>query len=406
MELQRMTATMSDNLSETPSGMQQLLEQEKEQGYKALRRGDVIEGVVMRMDKDGVLISLGLKSEGLVPAREMRTLSPQALARIQVGDRILATVIRGENEYGEVLLSVDQARSETGWRLLEKGLESGEAIEVEVTGNNKGGLLADVEGVQGFIPLSQMGLVIRADDPQSQEKLDSLTGQTIRCKVIELNRRRNRVILSERAALQEHRAQQKEHLLAELKEGDVRHGRVTGVTNFGAFVDIGGAEGLVHISEMSWEQVASASQVVKVGDEVDVQVLKVDPESKKIALSLRRLKPEPWQTVPERYQVGQIVTGTITKLTTFGAFARIEGSVEGLVHISELSDRPIRHPKEVVKEGDTVPLKILRIEPERRRLGLSLRQAVEAGAEAGLSVSAGAPESAGGEAATTGEEHG
>ena len=360
----------------------------------------------MRVDKDGVLISLGLKSEGLVPAREMRTLSAQALARIRVGDRILATVIRGENEYGEVLLSVDQARSETGWRLLEKSLESGEAIEVEVTGNNKGGLLADVEGVQGFIPLSQMGLVMRGDDAHAQEKLDGLTGQTIRCKVIELNRRRNRVILSERAVVQEQRAQQKERLLADLKEGDVRHGRVTGVTSFGAFVDIGGAEGLVHISEMSWEQVASASQVVNVGDEVDVQVLKVDPESKKIALSLRRLKPEPWQTVTERYQVGQIVTGTITKLTTFGAFARIEGSVEGLVHISELSDRPIRHPKEVVKEGDTVPLKILRIEPERRRLGLSLRQAVEAGAEAGLSVSAGAPESAGGEAATTGEEHG
>ena len=386
--------------------MQKLLEQEKGQGYKSLRRGDVTEGIVMRMDKDGILVSLGLKSEGLVPAQEMRTLSPQALGKMHVGDRVLATVIRGENEFGEVLLSVDQARSEVGWRLLEKGLESAEAIEVEVTGNNKGGLLVDVEGVQGFIPLSQMGLMIRADDPQAQEKLDSLTGQSMRCKVIELNRRRNRVILSERAALQEKRAQQKERLLADLKEGDVRHGRVTGVTTFGAFVDIGGAEGLVHISEMSWEQVGTADQVVKVGDDVEVYVLKVDAETKKIALSLRRLKPEPWQTVTDRYQVGQIVNGIITKLTTFGAFARIEGSVEGLVHISELSDRPIRHPKEVVKEGDTVPLKVLRIEPERRRLGLSLRQALEAGAEPGLSVSAGAPQSAGREAATTGEEHG
>lgn len=399
-----MTSTTHGDSPDIATGMQKLLDEAP--GYKSVRRGDIVQGVVMRIDRDGVLVSLGLKSEGVVPSREMQSLAPEALSNVHMGDPILVYVLRGENEDGQILLSLDRARGETGWRLLEKNLESGEPVEAQVIGRNRGGLLVAVEGVQGFIPLSQLGVPVRSEDPQAQEKLDKLTGRNLRCKVIELNRRRNRVILSERAALQEQRIQQKERLLSELKEGEVHHGRVTGVASFGAFVDVGGADGLVHVSEMSWETVTSPDQVVKVGDEVDVYVLKVDAESKKIALSLRRARPEPWETLTERYQVGQIVKGTITKLTTFGAFARIEGSVEGLVHISELSDRLVRHPKEVVKEGDVVPLKILRIEPDRRRLGLSLRQAVEAGEEPGLPESASAPQRTEVEAATMGEENG
>lgn len=391
-------------LPDSANGMQKLLEEAP--GYKSVRRGDIVQGVVMGIDRDGILVSIGLKSEGMAPLREMRSLSPEALAGMHIGDHVLVYVLRGENEEGQVLLSIDRARGETGWRLLEKGIEGGEPIEVEVIGRNRGGLLVAVEGVQGFIPFSQIGMAVRSEDPQALEKLDKLVGKHLRCKVIELNRRRNRVILSERAALQEQRVQQKERLLSELKEGEVRRGRVTGVASFGVFVDLGGADGLVHVSEMSWGPVSSPEQVVKVGDEVEVYILKIDTESKKIALSLRRTKPEPWETLMERYHVGQIVKGTITKLTTFGAFARIEGSVEGLVHISELGDRPINHPKEVVKEGDVVPLKILRIEPDRRRLGLSLRQAVEAGEEAEFKLNNGTSQSVTVEAATTGEGNG
>ncbi|MFH1141595.1 MAG: S1 RNA-binding domain-containing protein, partial [Chloroflexota bacterium] len=199
----------------------------------------------------------------------------------------------------------------------------------------------------------------------------------VQMRLLELNRRRNRVILSERMALQQEREEKKNQLLAELQEGQVRKGRVSGLSSFGAFVDMGGADGLIHISELSWESVRSPEEVVQVGTEVDVYVLKVDREARKIALSLRRLHPEPWTTVPDRYQVGQVVDGTITKLTNFGAFARIEGSVEGLIHISELTDKMVQHPKEVVHVGDVVRLKIIKMEPERRRLGLSLKQVEE-----------------------------
>ena len=196
-------------------------------------------------------------------------------------------------------------------------------------------------------------------------------------KVLEVNRGRNRAILSERQALQLLRDERKARLIEELSVGEVRRGRVTGISTFGAFVDLGGADGLVHISELSWGTVRSAEEVVSVGDEVDVYVLRIDAENRKIALSLKRLQPEPWETITERYQPGDIVDATVTKLTDFGAFARVEGSVEGLIHISELASRVINHPREVVGEGDKVRLKILRIEPERRRLGLSLRQAEE-----------------------------
>ena len=196
-------------------------------------------------------------------------------------------------------------------------------------------------------------------------------------KVLEVNRGRNRAILSERQALQSLRDERKARLIEELSVGEVRRGKVTGISTFGAFVDLGGADGLVHISELSWGTVRSPDEVVRVGDEVDVYVLRIDAENRKIALSLKRLQPEPWETINERYQPGDIVDATVTKLTDFGAFARVEGSVEGLIHISELASRVINHPREVVGEGDKVRLKILRIEPERRRLGLSLRQAEE-----------------------------
>jgi small subunit ribosomal protein S1 len=246
---------------------------------------------------------------------------------------------------------------------------------------NRGGLVADVEGVRGFIPLSQVARIrpnASATGQDTESLLASLVGQTLSVKVLEVNRARNRLVLSERAATQELRGQRRERLLAELKEGEIRRGRVSGITDFGVFVDLGGADGLVHLSELAWRPVTNPSEVVEVGSEVDVVVLGVDRERQKISLSIRRTQPEPWVTAVERYPVGSLVTGTVARLTTFGAFVRLDDGIEGLVHVSELSDHHVTHPRNVVKEGDVITVRVLRVEAERRRLGLSLRQAAQA----------------------------
>ncbi|MBM3933572.1 MAG: S1 RNA-binding domain-containing protein [SAR202 cluster bacterium] len=348
---------------------------------KPLRWGEVIQGIVMRSDADGVLVNIGHKAEGIVPAAEMRTLDRAALEKIKVGDEILAMVIKGESAEGAAILSIDKALGELGWRTLEKSVDSGVVLKGKIIGFNRGGAIVEVEGVQGFVPMSQIISVSREhfkDKPEgAPDTTSSEIGKDLSLKVLEVNRSRNRAILSERQAVQERREEKKAKLIQDLAEGQVRKGRVTGISSFGAFVDLGGADGLIHISELSWNTVSAPDQVVKVGQELEVYVLRVDPDNKKIALSLKRLQPEPWETITQRYNVGDVVDAVITKLTDFGAFARVEGSVEGLVHISELTQKMISHPREVVGEGDNVRLKILRIEPERRRLGLSLKQAVE-----------------------------
>ncbi|MCC6237772.1 MAG: S1 RNA-binding domain-containing protein [Dehalococcoidia bacterium] len=340
---------------------------------RTLRRGEVVEGHVMRTDRDGILVDIGSKSEGVVPTNEMHSLGADPLSKLQPGDAVLVFVVQPETEEGQVLLSIDRARGEQGWRVLQERFESGEIFEAEVTGFNKGGLLANVEGVNAFIPMSQVvGAKPGAD---ASNPLSAQVGRQLRLKVIEINRRRNRVILSERAALQEYRAEQKERLLDELAEGEVRTGTITSIRNFGVFVDLGGADGLVHLSELSWDRNVNPEEMFRVGQQVQVYVMRVDRETKKIALSIRRAAPEQWEQLITRYQVGDVVPGVITKLVAFGAFARLPGPVEGLVHVSELVDRRIAHPQEVVEEGDVVPLKIVRIEHDRHRLGLSLNEA-------------------------------
>jgi small subunit ribosomal protein S1 len=311
----------------------------------------------------------------------MQSLGHEPEKRHQTGDKIMVFVIQPEVSDGQIVLSVDRARGETGWLTLQERFDSGETFDAQVTGYNKGGLLMNVEGVNAFVPLSQL-VGIRPDRSREDGGAGALSeavGRTLRVKVIEINRRRNRAILSERAALQEWRAEQKERLIQELHEGDIRRGRITSVRSFGVFVDLGGADGLAHLSELSWDRDKSPADLFHVGDEVDVYITKIDPENKKIALSLRRAKPEQWDAIVDKYREGQVVTGLITKLVTFGAFARIEGPVEGLIHVSELVDRRIGHPREVVQEGDLLPLKIVRIERDRHRLGLSLRRAREEG---------------------------
>jgi small subunit ribosomal protein S1 len=364
---------------------------------KPLRRGDVVAGIVMRADPEGVLVNIGHKAEGLVPASEMRTLGQEGQEELKIGDEIVAFVLKGESGEDAALLSIDRAVGEKGWRELEKALESQQLVTGKILGFNRGGAIVEAEGVQGFIPISQLVSVSRdkfreaqdhkeasdsgdeggADGKKDRPEEPSEIGLELSLKVLEVNRSRNRAILSERQAVQELRDQRKAKLIEELTEGEVRRGQVTGISSFGAFVDLGGADGLIHISELSWGAVSSPDEILKVGEEVDVYVLRVDAENKKIALSLKRLQQEPWETIDERFKVGDVVDATVTKLTDFGAFARVEGSVEGLIHISELASRMVTHPREVVSEGDDVRLKILRIEPERRRLGLSLRQAEE-----------------------------
>ena len=367
--------------------MGQLLDQMGE--IKSARRGDIVEGVIMRADaSDGLFVNIGQKSEAHVPANEMRTVTEDISGL--AGGSIIAMVVRPESGDNPAILSVDRAVGEQGWRSLEKAMESGVVIQGKIAGFNRGGSIVEVEGVQGFVPMSQLVSVPRERFRLYQEEGSSLSseeqqsirdaqsaeiGREIQMKVLEVNRSRNRAIFSERQAVQESRDALKANLIAELSEGEVRMGRVTGISSFGAFVDIGGADGLIHISELSWSMVNSPEEIVSLGQEVDVYVLRVDADNMKIALSLRRLQPEPWETIQDRHNIGDVVDAKVTKLTNFGAFARVEDSIEGLIHISELSARMISHPREVVREGDDVRVKILRIEPERRRLGLSLKQA-------------------------------
>lgn len=359
----------------TSYGMQELLDEAE--NVATIRRGDIVKGVVVQKDREGLLVDIGAKTEGVVPAREMRTFSPEEADALTLGDEVLVYVVQTDESEGQIYLSVDRAQGEKGWHVLQQNFENGDVIEGEAVDCNKGGLLVNVEGVRGFVPMSQLANPVAFDpsaDP-SRSPLADLIGNHLKLKVIEINRRRNRLILSEKQVMRQQREELRRSLFAELDTGQVRKGRVTGIREFGAFVDIGGVDGLVHLSEFSWGQVEPPEKTLSIGDEVDVYVLRVDRENMKVALSFRRLHPEPWESIHEKYHVGQTVTATVTKVTTFGAFARLDPAIEGLVHISELSDGPVRHPSDVVSEGQELTLKILRIEPERRRLALSLKQA-------------------------------
>lgn len=345
--------------------------------YKTLKYGDVLEGIIMHIDRDELLVDIGSKAEGIVPAKEYSSLSAEEKDALQVGDTLLVFVVQPENAEGHPVVSIDRARQEKSWRRLQEIHEANEIIEAEVTNYNKGGLLVNLDGVRGFVPASQVSEIRGGDDSSKQADMARLIGSKLPLKVIEINRHRNRLILSERQAIQERRDIMKERLIEELKEGDIRKGRVSSICDFGAFVDIGGADGLVHLSELSWSRVRHPGELLKVGDEVDVYILGVYPDTKKIALSIKRTQAEPWSRVATSYEVGQLVKGTVTQLANFGAFARIEDGIEGLIHVSELADERIQHPKQVVGEGQDLILRIIRIDPQRRRMGLSLRRALD-----------------------------
>lgn len=348
--------------------------------------GEIRNGIIVDKRPNEVLVDIGFKSEGVVSGREIERVGDY-FESLQIGDSVPVYVMREDKE-GTVQLSISRALAEKDWDTAEELMKSQAIFDAQVESFNRGGVIVRLGQVRGFVPASQLvtGVAAAAGaDENSEERWASLQGQGLKLKVIDIDRKRNRLILSERLAMREWRRKQKEQLLDALKEGDVYDGIISSIADFGAFVDLGGADGLIHLSELSWNRVNHPGEVVKVGDKVKVQILSIDTERRRIGLSMRRLAPQPWEVVSSTYEVGQVVRGRITKLVNFGAFARIgDSGVEGLIHISELSDRRVTHPKEVVNEGDEFDLRIIRIDSDKRRLGLSLKQALPPEAQAGL----------------------
>lgn len=355
-----------------------LLEQLDEESLLEPKSGEIRQGIVVDKRPNELLVDIGFKSEGVVGSREIERLS-DTFENIEIGDEIPVYVLR-EDKDGNLLLSITRALAEQDWQRAEELMESQQIFEGEVAAYNRGGVIVKIGQVRGFVPASQLSSSAQSsadsDSDNPEERWSGLHGAILKLKVIDIDRRRNRLILSERQAMREWRRQQKEQLLESLNEGDVHQGIISSIADFGAFVDLGGADGLIHLSELSWNRVSHPSEVISVGEKVKVQILSVDTERRRIGLSMRRLQPQPWDLVDDVYEVGQIVTGRVTKLVNFGAFARLDDTgIEGLIHISELSENRVNHPKEVVAEGEEHQLRIIRIDTERRRLGLSLKQA-------------------------------
>ncbi len=377
MEISDVSARVGDGEDAPAVSLMEKYLNDPTHDYRMLKYGDVMDGVIMRVDRDEILVDIGSKSEGVVPSKEFSSLTNAEKQALAIGETVLVFVVQPENQEGHPTVSIDRARQEKSWRRLQEIHDENDVIDAEVINYNKGGLLVNLDGVRGFVPASQVTGIRGSDELGKQAEMAKLIGTSLPLKVIEINRHRNRLILSERQAMQEKRDEMKDQLIKELKEGEVRRGRVSSICDFGAFVDIGGADGLVHLSELSWSRVRHPSEILKIGEEADVYVLGINPQEKKIALSIKRTQAEPWSRVANAYDVGQLVRGTVTQLANFGAFARIEDGIEGLIHVSELTDERIAHPKQVVDEGQDLILRIIRIDPERRRMGLSLRRALD-----------------------------
>jgi small subunit ribosomal protein S1 len=364
-----------ENNTENSNNMASLLEQEG-LGIEFPKQGEIRTGMVASKTPGQILVSIGTKSEGVISGKEYEQIPPEELEALQIGQEIPVFVINPEDSNGNLVLSYVRAREEVSWQQTETLLTSKETIHSSIIGYNKGGLIVPVGGLRGFVPASQISLSRRAglqgDSPES--KWSKMIGLAIDVCVIEVDRERRRLILSERAASTETRESLKERVIDELQEGEVKLGRVTSLADFGAFVNISGADGLVHLSEISWERINHPSEVLKVGQEVKVKVISIDKDKKRIGLSIRQLQSDPWAKQVAAYQVGQLLEGKITRLTKFGAFARLEGDIEGLIHISEISEKRIEHPKEVLHEGDVVTLRVIKIDPDNHRIGLSLRR--------------------------------
>ncbi|WP_370453763.1 30S ribosomal protein S1 [Gordonibacter sp. Marseille-P4307] len=338
--------------------------------------GDLVDGTIVKIERDEVLVDIGFKSEGVIPSRELsirKDADPADL--VTIGDKIEALVLQKEDKDGRLILSKKRAEYERAWISVEEKFKAGEPVTGEVIEVVKGGLILDI-GLRGFLPASLVDL-------RRVKDLDMYMGTELEARIIEMDRNRNNVVLSRRVLLEEGRKNERAEILTKLSKGMRLKGSVSSIVDFGAFVDLGGIDGLVHISELSWNHVNHPSEVVKVGQEVEVEVLDVDLQRERISLGLKQTTPDPWVKLVESYPVGAIVDGKVTKVVPFGAFVALGENTEGLVHISEMAPRHIETPAQVVKVGDEVKVKVMEINPERRRISLSMKAAA---AELGIEI--------------------
>ena len=371
-------------LGPEPTTMEELLA-EQDSDIKSFKHGDVVEGTVVRIDKDEILVDIGAKSEGVVSNRELYGRHAESQPQLAIGDTVLVYVLQPESQEGHAVLSLRRAGLERKWRSMQEQFEAGVIIEAPVIDHNKGGLIVDC-GIRGFVPISQIVDFPRRpqnDQPRDAaqeiaEKLQPFVGRKLRLKILEVNRKANRLILSEKVALYEERREKRDELFSSLQVGQKVTGTVRSIAPFGVFIDLGGIDGLVHKSELSWNKVNNPESGYKVGEEVEAEVIDINHERGRISLSIRRLQPDPWHSTVADYRVGDVIDGTVTKLVNFGAFVRVRDGLEGLIHISELSHQRVAHPGDVVHEGQALKLKIISLDSERHRLGLSLKQAEEA----------------------------
>ena len=370
-------------LGPEPTTMEELLA-EQDSDIKSFKHGDVVEGQVVRIDKDEILVDIGAKSEGVVSNRELFGRHGEGQPTLNIGDTVLVYVLQPESPEGHVVLSLRRAGLERKWRSMQEQFEAGVIIEAPVIDHNKGGLIVDC-GIRGFVPISQIVDFPRRpqnDQPRDAaqeiaEKLQPFVGRKLRLKILEVNRKANRLILSEKVALYEERREKRDELFSSLQVGQKVTGTVRSIAPFGVFIDLGGIDGLVHKSELSWNKVNNPESGYHVGEEVEAEVIDINHERGRISLSIRRLQPDPWHSTVADFNVGDVIDGTVTKLVNFGAFVRVRDGLEGLIHISELSNQRVAHPGDVVHEGQQLKLKIISLDSERHRLGLSLKQAEE-----------------------------
>jgi small subunit ribosomal protein S1 len=382
MEQNNIVKTTGEEESrEQPSNKMEALLAEEGMTIDFPKRNEIRTGTIASISETQILVSVGAKSEGILAGKELDAIDEEDRNSFKEGDEITVYVITPEDSNGNLILSYTRALEEENWQTAEELLDSDESFTSKIEGYNKGGLLVPLGTIRGFVPASQIGLgrrlTITGNSPE--ERYSEMVGEEIEVCVIEVDRDRRRLILSERAASSETRDSIKERVIEDLEEGEIRTGRVTSLADFGAFVNISGADGLVHLSELSWEHINHPSEVLEVGQEIKVKVISIDPDRKRIGLSIRRLQDDPWDDQIEELTEGQLVEAKITRLTNFGAFARlllddVEGDLEGLIHISEISEHRIEHPKELLKEGDVLTLRIIKIEEDTHRIGLSMRR--------------------------------
>jgi small subunit ribosomal protein S1 len=355
-------------------GFEELLESSYQ--FSPPRRGEIRNATILQIDDREIIVDLGVKQDGIVPSQDLERLDPKFKAELEVGEEVPVYVLNPRDQDDNLIVSINMGLQRYDWEKARSLLGSDEVVEVSVTGHNRGGILVKWNRLEGFIPSSHM--VSFNVSSERRESLNELNGKELVVKVIEVDQDRRRLIFSEREAQKEWRAQQKARLLEELSEGDVVKGVVTGLRDFGAFVNLGGADGLIHVSELAWHRVDHPRDILKVGDEIDVYVLNLDRDSNRIALSRKRLLRDPWEDASERYHEGQLVEGVVTNVVDFGAFVALDNGLEGLLHLSEMGDGSLKEPHSYVQKGDRLSLRISHLEPEKRRVGFTQRWGTEA----------------------------